>query len=711
MKIRLVTKILAAFLFLALAGCQSAEKSQPDSDLVNEIDSAANDSGPQSDQKSADASAAKAAPDNSEKEFDDFGSDEEKATKTAETKNAEEKLAEVPPPPAETPPPAPAAMTSEGPANQISAIKYIASAGGGTVEIKTSQKAEYKVRPNTGANQYVIEISNARLSEALKRPFIMKEFEGPFGAINAYQNAGVSTARIVVQMKGAIEPIVTQEGNSILITPISAESGAPSVSNLANGEKPPVTPDAKGAAKPDELSNNEDESTDSDSYDVKGARKSEQILGARTLDEFLTGGGRFFGRPISIQTNDAEVRDVISFIAEESGVNLVMGDDVDGKISLKLRGVPWDQALVIVMRSRNLGYVRQGNVIRITKLATLQAEALSAKQIVDAQQSLTPLKVKVMPISYASVTELATQIKPFLTEKRGQIVSDPRTTSLIITDTASVLMKVERLVKELDIPPAQVMIEGKIVEATETFTRSLGVNWSLSGSPIAVSNAGGFNGTPISANGSLAIQNLSQQTLNAATGALNFHVGYLDIIGNLDATLGLAQSDSLVKIISSPRIVTMNKEKSEISQKSQVIYVQTIKDPTGATTSSPKSNDVELKLAVTPQITAEGSVVLDVDLTRQFAGAVADLSSGARPINSRQAKTKVLVPNGQTAVIGGIYQSDETETEVGIPGLKNIPVLGWLFKSRTEDRTKNELLLFLTPRILNAKDQAANGGT
>jgi type IV pilus assembly protein PilQ len=442
---------------------------------------------------------------------------------------------------------------------------------------------------------------------------------------------------------------------------------------------------------------------------VQAARKSEQILGARSLDEFLTGGGRFFGRPISIQTNDAEVRDVISFIAEESGVNLVMGDDVDGKISLKLRQVPWDQALVIVMRSRNLGYVRQGNVIRITKLSTLQAEAQSAKQIVEAQQSLTPLKVKVFPVSYASVNDLAGQIKPFLTDKRGQVVSDPRTTSLIVTDTAPVLQRIERLVKELDIPPAQVMIEGKIVEATETFSRSLGVNWTLGGAPMTLSKSGGYNGTAILGNTSLSISNLG--TAVPQTGVMNLHVGYLDIIGNLDATLGLAQSDSLVKIISSPRIVTMNKEKSEISQKSQVIYITTNIDPTGNKSTTPKSTDVELKLAVTPQITTEGSVVLDVDLTRQFAGAIADATSGARPINSRQAKTKVLVPNGQTAVIGGIYQSDETETENGVPGLKNIPVFGWLFKSRSEERTKNELLLFLTPRILNAKDQAANGGS
>lgn len=150
------------------------------------------------------------------------------------------------------------------------------------------------------------------------------------------------------------------------------------------------------------------------------------------------------------------------------------------------------------MRSRGLGYVRQGNVLRITKLSSLQAEATAAKEIVESQKKLTPLKVKVLPISFANVADLATQIKPFLTETRGQVVSDSRTSTVIITDTAEVLMRVERLVKELDIPPAQVMIEGKIVEASETFTRRVGVNWSLSGSPVEVSPSGGLNGSAIS---------------------------------------------------------------------------------------------------------------------------------------------------------------------------------------------------------------------
>lgn len=688
--------LLIAFNYVFISGCTSPTE-ETESDIAEDLSTVeAESSG--GDSSSADEKA--------DENFEEFGEDEvaeespadQKSENNEETvaeddqleeKFDEEPKAEPQPEPdmldtaQQAPEPSPADKIVN---NRVTEINYLDSTSGGAVEIKTTSPATYSMRPSTNANQFVVEIQNAALADSLKRPYIMKDFESVFGTINAYQNPGGRTARIVIQMKGAGEPVITQEGNTLLVT-------APGMGDVLKLAK----------------QKSEDEKTlnqDKDSYNTREAQEQEKILGARTLDEFLTGSGRFFGRPISIQTNGADIRDVITFIAEESGVNLVIADDVDGKVSLKLRQVPWDQALVIVMRSKGLGYVRQGNVLRITKLSTLQAEAEAAKKIVDSQKSLAPLKVKVMPVSFASVDDLEKQVKPFLTETRGKVVSDTRTSSIIITDTAEVLMKVERLIKELDIPPAQVMIEGKIVEASETFTRRLGVNWSLSGSPVEVAASGGRNGSPIIFSQSLSVANMAQNQVAGGNGTLNLHVGSLDLLGSLDATLSLAQVDNLVRIISSPRIVTMNKEKAEISQESQVITVQSLTDVAGNKTASSKAIPVELKLTVTPQITADGSVVLDMAVMRQFAGAEADAITKAKPINSRSAKTKVLVPNGQTAVIGGIYQSDETESESGVPGLKDIPVLGWLFKQKFQEKNKTELLLFLTPRILNAKDQA-----
>ena len=712
----LVKKILSVFLmvgFLFLLSCTSSES--VDDAITDEITA------------DSEGSSQSGSVDEAESEFDEFGEEEiaaseqkaqesvavddgptdelslEEEQTTAQTPPADDNLEPLNEDPVVESPvatnPEPTAVVSAEPvqaSNRVTAINYLSSSNGGSIEIKTTNPAQYKVRQNSSTNQFIIEIEDAILNESLKRPFIMKDFEGAFATINAYQNPGGTVARVVVQMKSGGEPILSQVDSTLLLLPPGGSGTAPVVA-------------AQEGVNAESTVDKTSESSDSLSYNTKDASDNEKILGARTLDEFLTGGGRFFGRPISIQTNDADIRDVLSFIADESGVNLVIADDVDGKVSVKLREVPWDQALVIVMRSRSLGYIRQGNVLRITKLSTLQSEASAAKEIVDSQKKLTPLKVKVLPVSYAAVEDLEKQVTPFLSEGRGKVVSDKRTSSVIITDTADVLLRIERLVKELDIPPAQVMIEGKIVEASESFTRRVGVNWSLSGSPVVIAGGAGRNGNDVRLTPTVGFNAVNQSAAQAQNAFGSLRIGALDFFGNLDATLSLAQADSLVRIISSPRVVTMNKEKAEISQKGQVISIQTIQPAGGGDPiTTPTRIDVELKLVVTPQITNEGSVVLEVDLLRQFAGAAVDVNGVERPINSRAAKTKVLVPNGQTAVIGGIYQSDENIGEIGTPGLKDIPVLGWLFKQKSTERIKNELLLFLTPRILNAKDQGVN---
>ncbi len=721
-KLKLLFGVLAIF---ALVRCASS--SPKDQDLMNELANSSNSGDTSADNSGATAADNQVGPDNQaaadtgdatatdksdkmDSTLDDF---DDQSTEAAPTQGTSDQTAPAQPaesaqqPPAfqQQPPPTqpsvqeaqqstsqatqPPAPSDEAPATMVKSIRFLSSANGGTVEIKTDQPTEYTIRTNRGLNQTVVEIPNSKLSEQLQRPFIMKDFDTPFGAINAYENPGGDVARIVVQMKGAEQPVISQVGNAILLTP--GTPGQQAVEAEGGGQSTHYT------------------ASDKASYNVAEAEKSERILGARTLDEFLTGDNKFFGRPISIETDDADVRDVIKFIADESGVNIVIADDVQGKISLKLRQVPWDQALVIVMRSKDLGYIRQGNVLRITKLATLQAEAKEAKAIVDAQENLTPMKVKVIPVSYANVTDLQTQIKPFLTPSRGQVVSDPRTSSIIITDTADVLDRVSRLIKALDIPPAQVMIEGKVVEADEDFSRDIGVNWGFSGIPTMVSSTGGFSGAPIDYLAGLNVSPIPSGASGfSGFGNANLNVGVLNFVGDLNAALALAQTDNLARIISAPRIVTMNKEKAEIIQKGQTVYVTHIIDTqTQTETSQPVLTNWELHLTVTPQITAEGSVILDVDLVRQYPGAIADPSSGARPINSRQATTKVLVPNGQTAVIGGIYQSDETKSDQGVPWLKDIPGIGWLFKYQHSDRTRAELLLFLTPRILNSQAQAA----
>ena len=439
--------------------------------------------------------------------------------------------------------------------------------------------------------------------------------------------------------------------------------------------------------------------------------QTRQSLSARTLDEFLTGNQKFFGRNISLQVKDADVRDVVNFLAEESGANVVMSDDVDGKISLKLRRVPWDQALVTVMRTKGLGYVRQGNVLRISTLKSLQAETEATAKILEAQKNIVPAVVEVLPISYANIDELKVSLAAFVS-KDGKVVADNRTSTIIVTDKAEVVDRVRKLIKTLDIPPAQVSIESKIVEAVENFQNFVGVSWGFTGSPLNLSPAGGNLGAPIDLTMGMSSATLSPNFSGGNPFNTTLQVGALDFFGDLTAALTLAERDSLAKVISAPRISAMNREKSTITQEGESVSVITTRnETTNAVTKQEKRAPYKLELSVTPQITADGGVIMDLDVKREFPGPVEDEETKTRGINRRSARTKVLVKNGQTAVIGGIYTSDELEASSGVPGLKNLPLIGWLFKNKSYQRSKTELLIFLTPRILAQDDLTQNAAT
>lgn len=673
--IRWIQALIVSFLALQLIGCASPSAPQADDDVLSIDDTAVENAGGEDGETDA-----------IEEEFDvqepaqEKAQSEEKPQDEDLTKEFEEQaVTQAPEPEPTVLTPAPAEPVS---VVNIQDIKYLANQSGGSVVVEADGPMSYKTRLNKDTNQFVLEIENAQLPSQLKRPFIMKEFSGAFGAINAYQQPGGTTARVVIQIKADAsgEPTISQEGNSLIVIPTQF---------IPVAEK------------------KEDKAPEGDSINESKAAQDEKLLAARSLNEFLTGQSNYYGREISLQVKDADIRDVLNFIADESGMNMVISDDVTGKISMKLRKIPWDQALITVMRAKKLGYLRQGNVIRISTLDLLQQESDSARRIIESQKALVPVRVRVIPVSYAAVEDLTKQVGSFLSKDRGSVTADPRTSSLIVTDTDENLEKISRLVKELDVPPAQVMIEGKIVEASEDFQDSIGINWGMSGAPVNLSSSGGFAGGPIDFSQSLSVANVGG---DAAAGILSFNMnlGTLDVLGNLNASLALAERNSMVKILSSPRIVTMNKEKAKITQQSQQVTITQVKDQQGNVTKGVSRDPIVVDLTVTPQITSDGAVIMDVEVKREFAGALVDQETQARAVNSRTAKTKILIKNAQTAVIGGIYQSDSNEGESGVPVLKDIPVLGWLFKSRTRQRVKNELLIFLTPKILNLKDQIAD---
>ncbi len=587
---------------------------------------------------------------------------------------------EAPPPMiVENPPPAQEAPAEAEKVAMIKNIKYKANDNGGTVVIDANAPLTFETRSNPETNQFIIEIPNAELPARLKRPFNTRDMKGGIGAIDAYQNKGSTTARIVVQLRAGVpEPTVQPEGNSLLIVQSgSADAGA---SVIASNSLP--------------MGNAEKETSDSETGTEDSAKSS--LMSSSSLEDFLSGNTQFYGKKISLEVSQMDVREVFNLISEESGINLVLSDDVKGSISLKLRQVPWDQALVVIMKARKLGYTRAGNVLRVAPLSDIKAEEDDTLKLASARKAQAPLEVRMLTVSYAKIDELVAQVRPFLSE-RGKVVGDVRTSAIVVSDLGEVIDRIAKLIVSIDVPPPQVLIEGKIVEATEQFQRQVGINWGASGQAGIFGYGSG--GRPLRAQTGVSVT----PSIGSAAALLNFQLGTLDVLGDLNATLALYEQQNSVKVLSSPRIVTLHNEAAEINQTQEIPLVRETVSTTG-TTRTVDFKPVKLRLSVTPQITNDASVIMAVDVNRDFLTGVVDAATQANPVASRSAKTKVMVKNSQTAVIGGIYQSDQATGESRVPWAADMPLFGWLFKSRSNANTKNELLIFLTPRILGQAD-------
>ena len=555
---------------------------------------------------------------------------------------------------------------SSNPAN-ITAVDFLANENGGSIVITADRNLEYSTRINPEKKQFILEVKNSKLADKFKRPYNTKEFKGAIGFFQPYQSFGSNTARFVIQLESDLEPLVQQDANKLMI--IASNNNLDN--SLSNMNEQEMNAMAGG-------NENFEPAIDSQS-----ATADSKALQSKSLEEFLQGNNKFYGRKINIEVKDWDIRDVFDFIAEQSGLNLILTEDVRGSVSLKLREIPWDQALVMVMQSKQLGYIRQGNILRIAPLATLKTETDTARELINSQDLLQALKVRIFPISYANATELESQISEFLTPNRGKVKADKRSNTLVVTDMPKVLDKIANLLKELDRQPPQVLIEAKIVEAQDTFKRTIGMNWSAQ--PDAISPKFNTNDSGIIGGG-------SETFINANVGALK---GW----GNLQATLSLLEQENILKVLSAPKVVALNNQASTIEQSVEEPIKQIAVD-NGVQTTTTQFKKISLKLSVTPQITAEGGVLLNLDLTREFLGALND--NGDRPINSRVAKTSLIVENGDTAVIGGIYRNEDSMAENRVPFFGSIPFLGWLFKNKAVTKDKNELMMFVTPQILNA---------
>ncbi len=446
----------------------------------------------------------------------------------------------------------------------------------------------------------------------------------------------------------------------------------------------------------------------------------------------LTQGVGYAGEKLSLNFQNIEVRALLQVIADFTNFNVVTSDTVTGNVTLRLKDVPWDQALDIILQAKALGLRKSGNVILIAPKDELNAKEKIELEAKAQVASLEPVRTQSFQLNYAKAEDVAKGLtgqgaggggggsNTRILSPRGSVISESRTNQLFVNDIPSKLEEVQTLIAKIDVPVRQVLIESRIVEADDTFGRSLGVKLGASdlrgvrGGVPGYSVGGGTRISPganLNAVGGQTLQNGStvnfsdtnfvnlpatgQGGFDAATFALSLFSATANRFLNLE--ISALEAEGKGKVVSSPRVITADQQKAIIEQGEEIPYQ--VATSSGAT--SIVFRKANLKLEVTPQITPEGNVILDVDITKDSRGALA--GSAGFAINTKHVKTQVLVENGGTVVIGGIFEQLEREDVSKVPLLGDIPYLGNLFKTKTKAATKTELLIFLTPKVVSDK--------
>jgi type IV pilus assembly protein PilQ len=419
-------------------------------------------------------------------------------------------------------------------------------------------------------------------------------------------------------------------------------------------------------------------------------------------------GRQFTGHPISLDFQGADLRAVLRTFAEISGLNIVIDPAVQGTVDVALRDVPWDQALDIILRANKLGYLVDGTIVRIAPLAVLADEESQRRKLGEEQALAGQLEVLTKTLSYAKAEELQALLTKSALSQRGTVQVDPRTNTLIISDLRDRLTLAADLIGTLDRPQPQVEIEARIVQTNKTYARALGVQWGFNGrvdpslgntTNLAFPNNGSLAGRTGGVQGPSSGAVTGQPTavnlgVPGATSAAGLALGAVNGAFNLDVALTALESSGNGRLLSTPRVTTQNNVAAEMTQGVQ-IPIQTVANNTVTVS----FKDAALTLKVTPQITAANTVIMQISLENaspDFSRAVNNIP----PINTQRAITQVLVSDGQTTVIGGIFVSQEQNQTDRTPGLGQVPLLKWLFKRDSVNDQNTELLVFITPRII-----------
>jgi type IV pilus assembly protein PilQ len=534
-------------------------------------------------------------------------------------------------------------------------------------------------KPGKSPAGMMLKIKNCQIPRNLQRMIDTTGFSGPVREITPYQVkiSGGYEARLLVKVTSAAPYNYRQEGDTIyweFKRPAAAKAPLP------------VTPPVPAASAPVLVMAHTEKSALHSTMEPAVDKKAT----ASTLQE----KHHYTGRKVTLEFSDADIRKIFQLIADVSNLNLLIADDVTGTISLKLVNVPWDQALDVILESKNLDMKREGNIIQIKPRGKFKTEEQEEDLLRIEREKRMTLYTRVFDVNFAALGDVVKQFEGLKSRHPdAHIISDARTNKIIVNDNEKRLKDMADLLAKIDQPEKQVMIEARIVEASSNFSRDLGIQWGIHYRDASASIMGinqldtGFGGV---------VNSAPTSGTSGPGGAIGMSFGTLTSNIQLDLRLSAAAVADQVKIISTPKVVTLNNKMAKISQGQNIPY------QTSSSNSGPVTAFIEatLSLEVTPHITADGNIGMQIKATNNSIGAVPQ-GATAPSINMKQASTEMQVQNGQTTVIGGIYVDNDTESETGVPYLKDIPLFGWLFKSHNKTKGKTELLIFITPRIVS----------
>ena len=580
--------------------------------------------------------------------------------------------------------------------------------GRSTLSIETTSPIDYDIQ-KVSDKILELRLMKANIADFRQRPMITTRFESAVNRIMPIQLPSMKDFSLFsIELREPV-PYYTEQTGGLLLVHFEASSVPPAPADETNlpawkkaleetiGPADVASTFTKKMQTADEDLTATGAKSSEKAGDLPSSPPAEMTFNTDQAMVLKKNVKQYTGEKIALDFFQTDIKNVFRILREVSGKNFAIDDDVSGKVTLTLdKPVPWDQVMDLVLRMNQLGMIVEGDIVRIATLATLKQENdLRKAQIASLQKekeqikALEPLETRYIPVSYSDATnEVLPHIENIITKDRGSVSVDVKNNQIIITDTADKVSQALAITKQIDKVTSQVVIEARVVEVSENYSKELGFQWNLGVGPVTINNGGSQYTTDIAMN------------YPAATGN-GFTLNYAKIAGTpftLDATLTALEANGNGKILSAPKIATLNNKKARIKQGTEIGYLE--RDSAGG--SSVKFKDVDLLLEVTPHVTPDNRISMDIVIQKND---VVDFIDGVPIIATNEAQTQLLVNDGDTIVLGGIIKSATTKKKQAFPGLHKIPVLGWLFQSNLEEADSNELLIFMNPKIVQLEQR------